>query len=72
MHSKDPMPGVWLRVIVTAALLATWLVPGARLPVLPPERAQALAATELMCLSSRAAVVPPLPWAGETDTSTGT
>jgi hypothetical protein len=40
------------------ALLLTWLVPGVRLSVLPQERALAAAATELMCVSSRAAVVP--------------
>ena len=58
MPNKDLIPGLWLRAIVAAALLLTWLVPAARLAVLPEQRAQALAATELMCLSSRAAVVP--------------
>jgi len=52
------MRGVWLRVVVAVALLLTWLVPGVRLSVSPQERALAAAATELMCLSSRAATVP--------------
>jgi hypothetical protein len=58
MPSKDLVPGLWLRAIVAVALLLTWLVPAARLAVLPEQRALALAATERMCLSSRAAVVP--------------
>lgn len=60
------MPGVWLRAVVAVALLLTWLVPGVRLAVLPQERAQAAAATELMCLSSRAVAVPAA-WTGDAD-----
>ncbi len=60
------MPGVWLRVVVAVALLLTWLVPGVRLAVLPAERAQAAAATELMCVSSRATVLPAV-WRDDTD-----
>jgi len=66
--NKDPMPGVWLRSIVAAALLLAWLVPAVRLAVLPQERAFALAATDLMCLSSRAAVLPPS-WGDNSGTS---
>ena len=52
------MTGMWLRTVVSVALLLTWLVPGVRLWDLPRDRALAAAATELMCVSSRAAVVP--------------
>jgi hypothetical protein len=47
----------WLRAVVAAALLLAWLVPAARLAVLPQQRALEAAATEPMCLSARAAVV---------------
>lgn len=60
------MPGVWLRAAVAMALLLTWLVPGVRLALLPQERAQAAAATELMCLSSRAVAVPAA-WSDDAD-----
>jgi hypothetical protein len=49
--------GLWPRLLVAAALLLTWLVPGVRLTDLPEARAQAAAANELMCLSSRAATL---------------
>src|SRR5687767_1163346 len=68
MPSKDFILGPWLRAIVAVALLLAWLVPAARLAVLPEQRAQALAATELMCLSSRAAVVPAV-WRGDAESS---
>jgi hypothetical protein len=68
MPSKDLISAPWLRAIVVAALLLTWLVPAARLAVLPEQRAQALAATELLCLSSRAAVLPAV-WSGEAASS---
>lgn len=64
------MPGIWLRAVVAAALLLTWLVPGVRLLVTPQERALAAAATELMCLSSRAAAVPAA-WSEGTGTTPG-
>jgi hypothetical protein len=54
---------------VAMALLLTWLVPAARLAVLPQERAQALAATELMCLSSQATTVAALPSIGSGEAS---
>jgi hypothetical protein len=57
MPTHHLISGVWLRAVVAAALLLTWLVPAARLAVLPHQRAQALAATEVMCLSSRAATL---------------
>jgi hypothetical protein len=60
------MLGVWRRAVVALALLLTWLVPGVRLAVLPQERAQAAAATELMCLSSRAVAVPAA-WTADAD-----
>ncbi len=50
------MPGIWLRAAVAAALLLTWLVPGIRLAVLPEQRAQAAAASALMCWSPRTAL----------------
>jgi len=62
------MPGVWFRAAVAMALLLTWLVPGMRLAVLPQERAQAAAATERMCLSSRAVAVPAA-WSDDADFS---
>jgi hypothetical protein len=68
MPSKDLTSGPWLRAIVVAALLLAWLVPAARLAVLPEQRAQALAATELLCLSSRAAVLPAV-WSGDAASS---
>jgi hypothetical protein len=68
MPNKDFLSPAWLRVIVAVALLLTWLVPAARLAVLPEQRAQALAATELMCLSSRAAVLPAV-WSGDAESS---
>jgi hypothetical protein len=52
------MPSIGLRAVVAIALLLTWLVPGVRLTTSPQERAVAAAATELMCLSSFASVVP--------------
>ena len=64
------MPGVWLRAVVAAALLLTWLVPGVRLSVSPQERALAAASTELMCLSSRAAAVPAV-WRDDAGTASG-
>jgi len=68
MPSKDLIPAPWLRAIVAVALLLTWLVPAARLAVPPEQRAQALAATELLCLSSRAAVLPAV-WSGAAESS---
>jgi hypothetical protein len=59
MSIKRLMPGAWFRAIVAAALLLTWLVPVARLAVLPQQRALERAATEPMCLSARAALVLP-------------
>jgi hypothetical protein len=50
-------PAVWLRAAVAIALMLTWLAPAARLAELPQQRALALAASEPMCLSSRAALV---------------
>ncbi|MCW5662180.1 MAG: hypothetical protein KIT60_31115 [Burkholderiaceae bacterium] len=59
MRNEHP-PAVWLRAAVALALVLTWLVPAARLAELPQQRALALAATEPMCLSSRAALVSSL------------
>ena len=52
------MENMALRAAVVMALLLTWLVPGIRLSMLPQDRALAAATTELMCLSSRASVLP--------------
>jgi len=52
------MENMALRAAVVVALLLTWLVPGIRLSMLPQDRALAAATTELMCLSSRASVLP--------------
>jgi hypothetical protein len=68
MTNKAFIPAPWLRAIVALALALTWLVPAMRLAVLPEQRAQALAATELMCLSSRAAVLPAV-WSGDAERS---
>jgi hypothetical protein len=62
------MPGIWLRAVVAAALLLTWLVPAMRLAVLPEQRAQAAAATELMCLAPRAALQS-VAWSGDAGTA---
>jgi hypothetical protein len=52
------MENMALRAAVAVALLLTWLVPGIRLSVLPSDRALVAATTEVMCLSSRASVLP--------------
>jgi hypothetical protein len=69
MPNSHPTAVTWFRTVVAMALLLTWLVPAARLAVLPHERAQALAATELMCLSSQATTVAALPRIGNDESS---
>src|SRR5262245_42812054 len=63
------MAGIVVRAVVAAALLITWLLPSARLSVLPRERALALAA-DAVCWAEGSAVLASLRTTGAADTAT--